>query len=730
MVPHHLKSFLLKPSTAAVEPVPPHAHIIRTAQHRLPAAKARHLNCLLSTQHRWRMVCWLIIGLWSCAFPATSLAQWSSRDTLITRSLRGRDVLRVSANLQLPAGTTCGLVEISLQAPKPSPADRQLVAVVYLQSYGRSVNPNVAYRSLVQLTEGQTVANVSFPFTCDQSQCVWDLGLFEEGRDIEDKRNRAGYVWSNNQNIFPTLGALVGSREVKAEIDTAVQDLAEQIADNRQSGRTVGAEPLADVVRLAEANDNWRSYLTRGVWLIAAEAVTELRQRPSLATGLRIYVSAGGTLLVHSLSTPEHLEAVESLLKSPAQSDTTTEPAWTDDYRLEHALLTVEPGSYQAEPLKALAEHPLAQQVCFGKVLLTADTLDKLKNDYWQTSLTQLLDSHQLTSDRDGDWFWRNLIRAVGQPPVWIFCGMVALFGAVLGPGLLALTARLRRRSLMIFLVPLISLVATLAIIVYGILHEGFQTHIRVTSVQALDTTLQSGFVWSRQNYFCALPPREGIYMGAQTHAREVAAEYTNSNFSWDGDPRRGVTSTITMLPEQQNWSGWLKPRQQQQLLIGHPANRLDFPLEVTCSEAGQIQLTNRSPQQLPIVVLRGAGYDYYVATELAASSSVTLRSDDPPSARAKVAKLMARYRPMSPPELGEGGSLLDFGSGQARYSTQNYEEFDEILNNCFKRRLSDQMELPPFGFALLTTTSEAVEVPLTGISSENLHLLMGLHRW
>ena len=164
------------------------------------------------------------------------------------------------------------------------------------------------------------------------------------------------------------------------------------------------------------------------------------------------------------------------------------------------------------------------------------------------------------TADSDSDWFWRNLIRTVGKPPVWTFCAIVTLFGALLGPGLLALTGRLRRRSLMIFLVPAISLVASLAIVAYGVLHEGFETHVRITSVQAIDGDAKLGFAWSRQNFFSGSPPRDGLKFSPHTYARPVYAEISDTNYWAERDPRKDRTCTVNIEPDQQRWSGWLRP--------------------------------------------------------------------------------------------------------------------------------------------------------------------------
>ena len=101
--------------------------------------------------------------------------------------------------------------------------------------------------------------------------------------------------------------------------------------------------------------------------------------------------------------------------------------------------------------------------------------------------------------------------------------------------------------------------------------------------------------------------------------------------------------------------------------------------------------------------------------------------------AAAKIAKLMSDYRPAAPPELGEGGSLLDFGNRSRRYSmtsgATSYQNSD-ILNRTFERWMSEKLNMPQFGFSILATQSAAVEVPLEGKRADNLHLIVGVQTW
>ena len=165
----------------------------------------------------------------------------------------------------------------------------------------------------------------------------------------------------------------------------------------------------------------------------------------------------------------------------------------------------------------------------------------------------------------------------------------------------------------------------------------------------------------------------------------------------------------------------------------GHRIEHVELPLSLTRSGDSTISIKNNTTATLPVVVVRGAGDDYYVTAQLAAGATVAVDSSDPLQAASKIAKVMTDYRPAVPPGLGEGGSLLDFGTGARVYSmTVGASGFrnGDILNRTFDQWMSDKVQLPQFGFSLLATESNAVEVPLDGKRADDLHLMVGVQTW
>lgn len=106
-----------------------------------------------------RLLASLLLVLFTFACPSTLWSQYSTTDALVTRSLRNRDVLRIQSTVDSPPGGNTGFVKVSITAPKPSPADRDLVVVFYVETYGNTNNSNVAYRLPVRLAEGKSGRN-------------------------------------------------------------------------------------------------------------------------------------------------------------------------------------------------------------------------------------------------------------------------------------------------------------------------------------------------------------------------------------------------------------------------------------------------------------------------------------------------------------------------------------------------------------------------------------------
>lgn len=385
-------------------------------------------------------------------------------------------------------------------------------------------------------------------------------------------------------------------------------------------------------------------------------------------------------------------------------------------------------GEIRHDLLSTVATDEVLQRtVLNGQILIAEKSPNQLPDALLNQAVTAQDHKHIsgiIGHDYDGNWFWRNMIAAVGKPPVWIFCAVVTLFGLLLGPGLLVFTAWMRRRSLMIFLVPVVAMIATGAIITYGVLHEGFENHIRVISVKSIDPATGNGFVWSRQNYFCGFPPRDGIAFRADTFVRPVYAESDRNWYSYS-DPRDNVDANI-IVSDHQRWIGWIRPRQHQQLLVGHTVQKAAMPIGLSADDSGNLLITNTTDERLPLVVVRGKDLDYFFASDVDAKETVSISPVDQATAESKVARAMADLKSKPPPELQGGGSLLNFG----RQSSYTLTEDTDVINLAFEQNMSDNLDMRPFGFAVLQSATKAIEIPFEGEKADDMQLVIGVRPW
>jgi hypothetical protein len=703
-----------------------------------------------------------------------------------------------------------GITKVSIvDSSGPSKVDRDLVVVLYVKNMQGS--DAMAYRYHVRLAEGQSKAQVEIPFTSAESYMSWDVGVFEEGRDIEDRRKRGinsnqldfQLSYNNYQtgNQFSIAGLLASNADAKVEsrnlkvVNEFLATKIPQVANPFPQPGTVLAPN--SMIPIANASEDWRSYFPYPVWAASVDAVAEINeQQPHVASALRTYVSAGGMLLIYNVQSSKSMSTVNQLLSSTGgnaelaswKSIAKSAPAWwiidTDPIGIsadnkgvkdqvvsrpltsagavnDTALLTdtlletglgghrdniigvMEALGFEGIPLNQLAEGRqrimtalgsdtlLQREYACGRVVVCSKPLHELLSDQID-SFVQMNDDEAIctltSQSHDGNWFWQNLILQVGKPPVMAFCVIVALFGALLGPGLLIFTGHLKRRSLMIFLVPAVSLAATLAIFSYGLLYEGFETHVRIHSVTAFDGPARVAFGWSRQNYFSGMPPREGLQFHTDTYVRSVYSDDTLS-YRTVSDPRTGLTGTVT-VGEKQIWNSWLKPRQHQQLLVGHRVDPSSIPISTERTPAGKLMLKNLTAAKLPLVVLRGAKDDYYVETDLGPNESREPEAQDLASVAVIVGKVGVDFKPRIPLELDGGSdSLLNFANPR-RYARSYQTQAKEIIREAFARYMTDDLKLEPHAFATLVPEFDAIEVPLNGIQSDNVNLVIGVEPW
>ncbi|RMF42048.1 MAG: hypothetical protein D6753_08435 [Planctomycetota bacterium] len=332
-----------------------------------------------------------------------------------------------------------------------------------------------------------------------------------------------------------------------------------------------------------------------------------------------------------------------------------------------------------------------------------------------------------LSAAEDGDWFLRHLIAEVGKPPVWGFCAIVVLFSLILGPGLLLVTQRLGRRSLLVFLVPAISLLATAAIVVYNVVHEGFDTYVRVTSVTRYNHWTGDAFTWSRQTYFSGWPPREGLSVPGQALLRPVSEGV--GRYGYYGNPRKGIDARVYLNDEGQVWKSWLKPRQQMQMLIVRPADDFRPPVDVRPTADGRVEVENLTDQALPMVAVRRDDL-FFVHVDLQPHQTVA-----PPPLRGgeiseHVRQIASGWLPERPAELDEYGSLWSFGFGD-RYLANAAGMPNDAIGKTLRTTLQSLHELQTGQYVVVVPTNPAIPIPLdNGEVTEQLHVVIGEGLW
>ena len=163
-----------------------------------------------------------------------------------------------------------------------------------------------------------------------------------------------------------------------------------------------------------------------------------------------------------------------------------------------------------------------------------------------------------------GDDFWNWLIPAVGRTPVIPFLAFVVLFVGFVVPGLMIWCNRHKRRVWLVVAMPLTAAVFTLLLFCYGILKDGLGAISRTRSLAFVDIN-GDGIVWSRQNYFAARVPEQGIMLSTDT---QLAPMLVHSNNDLRGCQQFDVDG-------KQQYKGLIPPRLQTQFSVTHPLRKI-----------------------------------------------------------------------------------------------------------------------------------------------------------
>ncbi len=172
---------------------------------------------------------------------------------------------------------------------------------------------------------------------------------------------------------------------------------------------------------------------------------------------------------------------------------------------------TVVGWGHRLDPLEPIAEQLGATKVIWsdlmnGRVLAVPTDLTQFQQNDW-LALIALGEVQRdkrswdasLRHDFEGKELKKFEIAGVGEAPRALFLGLVCLFSFVVGPVCFIVLNRYHRVHFLLAIVPLLSLVSTLGLVIYGLLVDGLHVRMHVLSSSHLDS--RNGIVVTQSQY-------------------------------------------------------------------------------------------------------------------------------------------------------------------------------------------------------------------------------------
>jgi hypothetical protein len=278
--------------------------------------------------------------------------------------------------------------------------------------------------------------------------------------------------------------------------------------------------------------------------------------------------------------------------------------------------------------------------------------------NHWKWFRRSGLSLHRTNHD-----YWKFLIPGVGEAPVVSFLLLVSLFAVAIGPVNYLLLGRQRRLYLLLLTVPVGAALVTVSLFAFALFSDGFSMRLRMRSFADLDQQTGRAAVWSRQSYYAAMAPSQGLVFPEDATVFPIAHEPSARGndratlLAWDGD--------------QQLRRGFLSSRTATQFMVCRATTSKARLLVTEGTQGSQPpKVENRLATRIQYVLLRDSRGDYFAGQAIADQQSKELGKIDLTAAATAMSKLALAVKPTEPhgydPNLHDDNLFLRIG---ARYS-------------------------------------------------------------
>ncbi len=625
----------------------------------------------------------LVLG---CFWVAMLLLNSAIAGSFTTKKSGRADALRVTYTPDPDCTLSCTemLITVTTVAGQPSSGDRELEFVLYTASYS---GQSTAYATKIILPEGATSATAKITYRQALQYGYTAVDFREDGRSLMQPRlplsvsNTGSNVQQDILEIRPDNNAVKGSFT----------------ADFGLAGQT--SQSLA----LSKSPSDWRPYLAYDAVIIGAPLL-ELAS-PQQVQALSTYVLAGGSVIVHSANSETAARLDQLILGSKASSN---------DNRWE--VLSSPDRKFGAMRLH-----------CGGRFIVFENVPPNWLEHVRSTAHYPMGDV-AASGDTDKQWFWRNIVQTVGKTPVWAFIGFVMLFVIGVGPVLLRVTSRLQHRTLLLFLIPAFSLLATFLFLLFNISREGFGTRGRIAAIQYFDATSEQGFIWSRQSYFSGAPPRDGLRFSPQAMIKPILEDQL-SNGPWS-DPRDRLGATMEQSDDAVILSNWLSPRAQHHLLAGEPTKQFKLPIAIKKISDEQVEVSNLTERAIPIVALKGVTDGMgFLAIDLDPGETRALSLESFGKIEIQIRGRDNQHSPKMPIEIE--GKSISYGYGRNYYYYNSNIVVNDPIDGALKK--FSMSILPQYGVWIVSHELPQMQLPFEdkAYAKEKHYLIQtGVYPW
>jgi hypothetical protein len=328
--------------------------------------------------------------------------------------------------------------------------------------------------------------------------------------------------------------------------------------------------------------------------------------------------------------------------------------------------------------------------------------------------------------------FWKLLIPGVGQAPVWSYLLLVSLFAVVIGPLNYLLLDRARRLYLLLITVPAGALVVTSSLFAFAMLSDGVRMRIRVRSFADLDQTTGRAAVWSRQSYYAAIAPSQGLRFPDDTAVFPLRHD--------PGDRSRQRSTLLVWDGHQELRGAHLTSRTATQFMVCR-ATTTEARLTVNEGIAGSPpKIENRLEAKIKYLLVRDSHGEYFAGSSIREKSTTALEKVELLQAEEAMKSLAREVEPNLPmgyDDTSKNESFFNlFGGNRYRPAYSDAGAGDPLMGNSLletniRAALTPMLTPPPPGSYVAIVESSPIIVTGVGPLREesSFHVVRGRYQ-